>query len=368
MLFIRRFDIHEHDRGLLFRKGIFQRVLAPGVHWCWDPTYQLRLERVSVRDSYLLHDDLNLIVKSGTLDPNEVVVHDLADHQRLLVWRNGRFETVLNADLWVLWNVTDEVRTEVCDVRDVRFQHAEIQKIVRDPAASHWFETIRVEDGTIAVLHRDGRRFDTLEPGLHVLWKNQGQYQCRHIKLREQVLDVSGQEIMTADRVTLRLNAVVVYRVVRPLEAIDTVDDFAQTLYRDAQLVLRAVVGSRELDSLLEDKDSVAAELQGQLVERAVPGLEILRLGIRDLILPGDMKTLMNRVIEARQAAEANLIARREETAAMRSQANTARLLDNNPTLMKLRELEVLETVAAKGSLKIVLGEQGLSDRLMKLV
>jgi hypothetical protein len=87
--------------------------------------------------------------------------------------------------------------------------------------------------------------------------------------------------------------------------------------------------------------------------------------GIRDVILPGEMKELLNKVTEAKKAAEANLIARREETAAMRSQANTARLLQDNPTLMRLRELEALEKVAAAGKLQIVLGEKGLTERLV---
>jgi regulator of protease activity HflC (stomatin/prohibitin superfamily) len=69
-------------------------------------------------------------------------------------------------------------------------------------------------------------------------------------------------------------------------------------------------------------------------------------VGVRDVILPGDMKDLLNKVMGARKAAEANLIARREETAAMRSQANTAKLLEANSTLMRLRKLEVLEKIA----------------------
>jgi regulator of protease activity HflC (stomatin/prohibitin superfamily) len=97
-------------------------------------------------------------------------------------------------------------------------------------------------------------------------------------------------------------------------------------------------------------------------------GIEVLHLGIRDVILPGEMKTLMNRVTEARKAAEANLIARREETAAMRSQANTARILEANATLMRLRELEVLEKVADKTKLNVILGDKGLADRVMNLL
>ncbi len=89
---------------------------------------------------------------------------------------------------------------------------------------------------------------------------------------------------------------------------------------------------------------------------------------IRDVILPGDMKDLMNKVTEAKKAAEANLIFRREEVAAMRSQANTAKLLTDNPTLMQLRELEVLKKVASTGNLNVILGEKGLADRVVNLL
>jgi regulator of protease activity HflC (stomatin/prohibitin superfamily) len=130
------------------------------------------------------------------------------------------------------------------------------------------------------------------------------------------------------------------------------------------------VIGGREMDALLTDKDAVAAELQGIVGKAALAyGLEVRALGIRDIILPGEMKDLLNKVTEARKAAEASLITRREETAAARMQANTARILEGNPVLMKLRELEVLEKIAGKANLKVVLGEQdGLADKVMKLL
>jgi regulator of protease activity HflC (stomatin/prohibitin superfamily) len=149
-----------------------------------------------------------------------------------------------------------------------------------------------------------------------------------------------------------------------------TVTDGAkQSLYREAQLALRAVVGTRDLDSFLTDKDAVTNEFEEQVRQRAGDlGLEVVSVGVRDVILPGDMKDLMNKVTEAKKAAEANLIFRREETAAMRSQANTAKLMADNPTLMRLRELEVLERVATSGNLNIVLGEKGLADRVVNLL
>ena len=140
-------------------------------------------------------------------------------------------------------------------------------------------------------------------------------------------------------------------------------------LYRVALLVLRAVIGTRELDALLTEKDAVAAELEALVTRKGEElGVSVTALGIRDLILPGDMKELFNKVTEARKVAEAALITRREETAAMRSQANTARLLEANPTLMRLRELEVLEKVADKANLTVVTAESGLADRVVKLL
>jgi regulator of protease activity HflC (stomatin/prohibitin superfamily) len=161
----------------------------------------------------------------------------------------------------------------------------------------------------------------------------------------------------------------VTYRVVDARQAVSTVEDVRQALYREAQLALRAAVGARELDALLADKDALVRELADAVRPRAKAlGLELVSIGIRDVILPGEMKDLLNKVTEAKKAAEANLIVRREETAAMRSQANTARLLADNPTLMRLRELEVLEKVAASGELKVVLGEKGLADRIVNLL
>jgi len=162
---------------------------------------------------------------------------------------------------------------------------------------------------------------------------------------------------------------VVAFRVTHPLKAVTAVDDFRQALYREAQLALRGVIGTKDLDSLLSDKDQVAGELSGLVKNRATAfGLEVVTLGIRDVVLPGEMKDLLNKVTEARKAAEANLITRREETAAMRAQANTARLLETTPVLMRLRELEVLEKVADKANLTVVLGEGGLADRVVKLL
>ena len=210
----------------------------------------------------------------------------------------------------------------------------------------------------------------TLEPGRYAFWKSISNTRVVEVDTRERMVDVTGQELMTSENVTLRLNAVVAYKITDAWKAVKSTQDVQQSLYREAQLVLREMVGTRGLDELLANKQSIAAEAMAQLQQRVLEfGVEIASVGIRDVILPGEMKELLNQVTQARKAAEANLISRREETAAIRSQANTAKLLDANPTLMRLRELEVLEKVASSSNLRVALGSgESLKDRLTKLI
>lgn len=363
-----RIKIRSYEMGLSFREGEFQGLIGAGVHWLLDPLGKLRVEVVSQRDPWIVHEKLDVIVKSGALY-NRAQVLDLKDHERALVWIDGRFHRILPAGLYAYWTGHREVKVEVIDARHVRFEHPEFKTIVRSSGAQAWLDICQVQRDHVGVLFQDGQFVETLTPGQYAFWKGTAEARVVEIDLRDCVADISGQEIITADKVTLRMNALVTYRVSDPRRAISATDDYRQALYREAQLALRAVVGARELDTFLTSKEAVASEIEALLRPRCgAIGLEIVAVGIRDVILPGDMKELMNKVTEAKKAAEANLIVRREETAAMRSQANTAKLLCDNPTLMRLRELEVLEKIGLAGKLSVVIGEKGLADRVVNLL
>ncbi len=368
MMLFKRVKIRSYEVGLYFRDGEFQRLLTAGRHWLFDPLWKAHVDVVSQRDPWLTHDKLDIIVKSGALTGQAKVV-DLKDYERALVWIDGRFSHLLSPGLYAYWSGFKDVRVEVLDAHRVRLQHSELKAIVAAPYAARVLDICTVERSHVGVSFQDGDYGETLAPGQYAFWKNVADSKIVEVDMREQTLDVAGQEIMTADKVTLRMNALVTYRIVDARKAVTVTDGVQQSLYREAQLALRAVVGTRDLDSFLTEKDAVANEFEEQVRQRAGElGLEIVSVGVRDVILPGDMKELMNKVIQAKKLAEANLISRREETAAMRSQANTAKLLGDNPTLMRLRELEVLERVATAGNLNVVLGEKGLADRVINLL
>jgi regulator of protease activity HflC (stomatin/prohibitin superfamily) len=365
---IRWFKLRRFERGFLFRDGEFVKMIGTGRHFFVDPLYRVRVDVVSIKDVELVHPDLEVIVKSGALAGDAEVI-DLSDHERAVVWVDGRVEAVFKPGLHVFWTGFHDVKVEKSDARTVRFEHEDVTHVLVAKGARETLRSFHVEPGHVGLFFYEGRHTETVGPGTHAYWAGVGQVRVVIVDEREQVVDVSGQEIMTGDRVTLRLNAVVTYRVTDATKAVTAVEDYRQSLYREAQLAVRAVVGTKTLDELLESKDEVAKELVGVLRARVgFFGVEVHTLGIRDVILPGDMKELLNKVTEAKKAAEADLITRREEVASIRSQANTARMLESNPTLMRLRELEVLEKIASNTKMRVVVGEKGLTDRVIKLL
>jgi regulator of protease activity HflC (stomatin/prohibitin superfamily) len=132
------------------------------------------------------------------------------------------------------------------------------------------------------------------------------------------------------------------------------------------QLAARDYVAGVSLDDLLEGRDAMTRFLEAEAVPAAARfGVRIDRVGVKDVVLPGEMKTLLNRVIEAEKEAAANVILRREETAATRSLANTARVIADHPVLMRLKELEAIKDIAERiDEVRLVVGSDGL-DKLL---
>ena len=356
--------IARNQRGLWIRRGDLVRVLRPGSHWnpAWPISliWRRKLESVELYDiteGRFNHKRLETLVREPSLRA-ELIVVELADEQRALVWRDGRLFDILGPGIAAYWREAAAWNVELYDVAEARFNHRKMQAVLSHPKAASFLVGVIVEQEESALVYRDGRLIETVGPGLHVFWKGAGKITWKSVDQREKTLDVAGQEIMTADKVSLRLNLSVGYVVADALKATAAAVDFAQTLYREAQLAVRAAVGTRTLDALLAEKDAASEQVRDAIAAKAdVLGVRITGVGLRDVILPGDMRELFNAVIAAQKQAEANLIQRREETAAARSQANTARLLAENPVLARMRELELLKDVLSGAKLSFVLGE-----------
>src|SRR6185295_6694051 len=136
---MRKFKVGNYERGLLYQDGEFKVILGPGRHWFFDPTFKLVVERVSVRDTLFRHRDLDVIVKSGALKGSAEVL-DLKDDERALVWADGRFEAVLRPGLHALWKLFHNVTIYRVSAVGVRFDHPDLQSILRGKGAAEALE------------------------------------------------------------------------------------------------------------------------------------------------------------------------------------------------------------------------------------
>jgi regulator of protease activity HflC (stomatin/prohibitin superfamily) len=365
-----RINIKNHERGLFFRKGNFAGILPPGRHLnlagLWNADTHVCVYSTLI--TRLEHPLLDTFLHEPAFQAQALTVN-LSDHERALVWKDRRLACILGPGRHAFWKTPYELKVETFDVHNVKFTHPSLAAVMQHPDVLKFFDGVQVTDHELVLLYQDGVLIDRLKEGLHVFWKGAGKIAWRAVDLREQVAEVAGQEIMTADKVTLRVNLIVTYAVTDPVRAVTAAADYAQALYREAQLVLRSAVGTRTLDALLADKEATGGEVRHGLIARTEQlGLTVKSVGLRDIVLPGEMKTILNQVIQATKEAEANLIKRREETAAARSQANTAKLLAENPILVRLKELEALQAILANTRATFVLGGGDIAGQIKSLV
>jgi regulator of protease activity HflC (stomatin/prohibitin superfamily) len=357
MFGMKRVTIAQHERGLKFRNRSFVRLLEPGVYQIFDPLKRIEVQISDLTVAEFEHARVDFLVREAraTMEKYFTIV-ELGDSEVGVLYKNGRIAGVIAPGKRQLyWRGAIDVRVDKYDITtEFELPKALAKVLVRakQPLAAQVADAVsasEVPDTAVGLLSVDCELVKVLEPGLHAFWKYQRALKIELFDRRVQAMEVSGQEILTRDKVSLRVNLTALWQVLDVVKARGALTDFVDYVYKELQFALRESVGARTLDELLGDKGVLDREI-GEVLRTKIEehGLAVRSVGVKDVILPGEMKTILNQVVEAEKIAQANLIKRREETAATRSLLNTARLMDENPTLLRLKELETLEKVTEK--------------------
>jgi regulator of protease activity HflC (stomatin/prohibitin superfamily) len=207
------------------------------------------------------------------------------------------------------------------------------------------------------LLYRKGKLVRVLEAGRYRVDKIFLHEDVVIVDVRQNFINIAGQEIITRDNLNLRMNLLAQYKVTDPTLAVQTVASFTSQLYLDVQMELRGLVSTRTLDELLANKQRISEEALAALRPRALGyGVEVLAVGIKDLILPGELRTILTQVVEAEKKAQAELIKARETVAAARALANTVKIYEQNPLMLRLKELETLVKMAEQRGNTFIFG------------
>ena len=334
--------IRENQKGFLFRNGRYLGLLSAGKHRVGGAkTIEVTNLDQPVSSACC---SLDTLLADPAVEAATSVV-TVPDGFLALHFIDGSFAGVLRTGRYAFWATEREHSYRMVDLAEPEVDES-IPRYIFGQIPSTYYTKVEVNVYQKARLYYDRRFQRLLEPGVYYFWNNGTAVDAGFVDTRLSQLNIGGQEMLTRDKVSLRINFVCSYRITDPRRCLTEVEDFREQIYVAAQLALREYVGQYCLDELLESKDQLADFVLKRLKQQEeVYYVEFSGAGIKDLILPGEVRAIMNTVLVAEKRAQANVITRREEVASTRSLLNTARLMEENPTLYKLKELEYVERI-----------------------
>lgn len=346
--------------------SVYEVLIPHSERLLWKDAGDWSVQKITIPSDYRIDPkivkqfELEQHVLRVTTENNEVcvikngnLVYDvLSPSKECLLWKSG-------GD----WSVQKIVIPNDCRV-DIKVAK---QLVVSQKASL--LVTSTIESYETGILRIDGNVYAPLDAGTYYFWNIAVNLTVKKIDLRRQTLDISGQELLTRDRVTIRINITADYTVIDPMLAVSAVKDYQATFYNLLQLTFRKHLGEMSLDQILDRKFEIGEETMAAVrSEMELIGLKVHNIDLKDVILPGEMREIFNQVVSAEKQAEANVIRRREETNATRSLLNTAKVMADNPIMLRLKELESLESIAGKvDHLTVHNGTDGLMNDLVKL-
>lgn len=342
---MKRVRIHAGKVGLVFKNGDYARVITQGKHWIGFG------EQVVIYDmttTFNAPKALEILLKDEALASMLNVV-EVQDNEIVLVYENKNFKRILTAGRYAFWNGLMDYKFVTADLSKIEITQNIDKTLFTNMHLRPFIRVYEVAAYEKAIMMVNDTFVKILEHGIYYFWNNEQTIKIMKADLRQLQLEIAGQELLTKDKATVRINFYAQYKVTDIETALMHNKDYEKQLYITLQLALRAFVGAYTLDDLLEQKETIAqAVLEDVKTQANILGVKVLHAGMRDVILPGDMKDIMNQVLIAHKKAQANVIMRREETASTRSLLNTAKLMEDNSMLFKLKEMEYVEKIADK--------------------
>lgn len=361
---IKKVKIEAYQVGLVLKNGALDEVLNQGKHWLWG-TNEVKL--YNMKQSFVSPIELTIALKNSTLNDMLEVV-EVKEHEIVLFFANGLFREVLGTGRYAFWKGYQENSFTKVDLSKVAISEPISKTILENMKVKSYVRKFQIMSFEQGLLFVNDVFQQKLESGVYYFWNNAIPVEVKKVDVRQQQLEILGQELLTKDKATLRMNFFARYQVTDIMKAIVENKDFEKQLYVMLQLALRAFVGTYTLDELLSKKDAIANIILEEVAAKMERlGLVVSDAGIRDVILPGEMKEIMNQVLMAEKKAQANSIMRREETAAMRNMLNTAKLMEENEMLWKLKEMEYVEKISDKIGEITVSGSGNLIGQLKEI-
>ncbi len=325
------------ERVAVLVRGAFQRLLGPGLHPVWGAAELIRYSLAAPLRPIAFGDPI-----PAEAEGQRVV--EVSATERALVLVDGQQDQVLGPGRYRVWEGVAQVELRRYDLLARPQPLADEDRIL---VGAGRVEATATADMAVVLL-RDGLPVEELAAGRYRTWSS-SPWSLARVDRGLRGLEVAAQDLVTSDQISVRVKPAVAFRVSDPIRFLAERTQAGNQVYVAVQLALREIVSTRLLEALLGDREALGRTLLEESRARLPEvGLAIAQAAVKDVVLPGDVKDLLAKVTLARKEAEALAIRRREEVAATRQLANTAKLLEKNPVLTRLKELEALGELVSR--------------------
>jgi regulator of protease activity HflC (stomatin/prohibitin superfamily) len=283
--------------GLVFKNGDYQKVITEGKYW-------LRFSQNVIE--YNLANEFNIsvvakeVLLKDTVLSEMLEIIDVNDNELVLMYENNNFKNVLNAGRYFYWKGFINRTFQKIDTSKVYITENIDKALFSNFEINKYIRLFEVATSEKAILLIDDVYTKTLTGGTYRFWKNNTTIKIAKADMRQLKLEIAGQELLTKDKASIRINFYTQYKVIDIEKALLENKDFEKQLYILMQLALRKFVGGFTLGELLENKESIANAVFEDVSKNTTKlGVKVLNCGMRDVILTGDMREIMNQVLIA---------------------------------------------------------------------
>ncbi len=362
---MKRITVKANEVALVTKLGRLQRILTEGQYWLLN---SYRYEVYQLNCPITLSSQWDHLVGDPKF-ASQVDLVEVSDQELWIEFKNNLFTRLLRPGKYLYWKSGPKFDLTRMDLSTVEVDSSIPTYILNKSDIQQYQNVYVIENYEKGLLYIDGEFIKTLGPGIYRYWKSDKIATVSKVDMRVQLIEVLGQEILTKDKAGLRVNFSAQYKINDVEKAMVQTKDYLKQLYNGLQLVLREYLSSLTLDQMLANKLVIGSYVLENIADKAeLLGVKLLSGGIKDIILPGDIKEIMNQVLIAQKKAQANTIMRQEETASTRSLLNTAKLMEQNSMLLKLKEMEYMEKISEKVGEISLNGGGRVIDQLRKLV
>ena len=280
--------IQSDERGVMYKNGAYAGLLMPGKHFTFNDIEVFKLGHYFRSDQ-----NIKILLENKDLE-EQLISFEVKDDQVAIYTIDGNFSSVVSrSGTYAVWKGPWKQEILIYDISEPFIEDKQVLKWCRKGLLSNETNMQVLPSGVKGMLYVDQKPVKIVEPGTYFVWRGSKPAHIVSVDGRQQVMELSGQELISKDKIMLRINFAATYQITDIEKALHNSSNYTSQIYNIMQLALRAYIGGYSLEDIFNKKDEISGAVLTNAKEACEAiGIKLISAGIKDIILPGEIKDI----------------------------------------------------------------------------